>query len=147
MREPDADDDRRERQAKSSVSLTEHSHVDRPSFRRDVARVGLLVVERVINDAALICEAHCLGPVGGIQLAVDVREVELDRLFGYEELPADRLVGETARKRLDDPDLPRSSTRGAWRRPRLSWRWPSRTSRALRPLAAVGWPALGSPTA
>src|SRR4029079_953437 len=54
------------------------------------------VVDRTLDESVLVCEARGLGAVRHAELAVDVREVELDRLFRYPQFLADCFVRETA---------------------------------------------------
>src|SRR3954447_22057770 len=61
--------------------------------------------ERTLDQAVLIRVASGLCPVREIQLAVDVRQVELHCLFGDPELLADRSVGKTSRDGLQNREL------------------------------------------
>src|SRR6187431_854841 len=61
--------------------------------------------ERTLDQAVLIRVASGLRPVREIQLAVDVRQVELHRLLGDPELLADRSVGKALRNGLQDRKL------------------------------------------
>ena len=96
-----------------------HTRVD--AARRRVGRRSSLFVERVVDDAALVGEPDGFRAVRRVQLAVDVRQVELDRLLGDEELFADRLIREPAGECLNDPDLARRQAELVGRR-RLAWR-------------------------
>src|SRR5215208_4150865 len=61
--------------------------------------------ESALDQAVLIRVASGLRPVREIQLAVDVRQVELHRLLGDPELLADRSVGKTLRDGLQGREL------------------------------------------
>src|SRR5215207_9913840 len=58
-----------------------------------------------LEDAAVEREPGSLGAVGNAELPVDVAEVELHRLLGDPELPADRAVREPAGERLQHREL------------------------------------------
>ncbi len=76
---------------------------DTPAER--AARLGLgLVLRR--REAVVVRPAHRAGAVVHVELAVDVRQVELHRLLGDPQLLADLLVREAARERSDERDLP-----------------------------------------
>src|SRR5947209_12811786 len=76
--------------------------MNRPRFGRVS---GSAVVGRALDQPVLIREARGLGAVRDAELAVDVREVELDRLFRDPELLADCLVRESAGKSGKDRGL------------------------------------------
>src|SRR3954471_1817150 len=63
------------------------------------------VVDRALDEPVLVREASGLGAVRDAELAIDVREVELDRLFRHPQLLADRLVREAAREGGEDRGL------------------------------------------
>src|SRR5262245_14822903 len=72
---------------------------------RRCTRYLFVRVERALDQPVLVGETRCLGPVLHAELAVDVREVELDRLRRDPELLRDLVVGEPARERLQDREL------------------------------------------
>ena len=76
-----------------------------PSSPRIRSALWLGAVERQLDQTVLIREASRLGPVGHVELPVDVREVELHGLLRDPELLRDRLVREPARERLQDRRL------------------------------------------
>ena len=61
-----------------------------------------------VSSRSPCCCAHRLAPVRftDADLAVDVREVELDRLLGHPELLRDLAVGEALRDETEDLELP-----------------------------------------
>jgi len=61
----------------------------------------------------LVREASSLGAIRDAELAIDVREVELDRLFRHPQLLADRLVREAARESGEDRGLAFGEAGGA----------------------------------
>src|SRR3954470_10287897 len=63
------------------------------------------VVDRALDEPVLVCESSGLGAVRDAELAIDVREVELDRLLRHPQLFADRLVREAAREGREDRGL------------------------------------------
>ena len=71
-----------------------------------------MVVDRAFDQAVLVGEARGLGPVRHAELAVDVRQVELDGLLGDPELLADRLVRKASRDRRQDRGLAFGQPRG-----------------------------------
>ena len=88
------------------------------------APVALLVglVERALDEALLVGVAGGLGAVRDVQLAVDVRQVELDGLRGDPELLGDRGVRLALRERGQDRELACGEARLPWRRSRRSRR-------------------------
>src|SRR6185503_4520379 len=68
-------------------------------------RASSAVVDRALDEPVLVREARGLGAIRDAELAIDVREVELDRLFRHPQLLADRLVRESARKGGEDRGL------------------------------------------
>ena len=58
-----------------------------------------------VDEAVLVRVPRRLGAVFHVELAIDVREVELDGLLRDPELFADRLVRKAAGKRLEDGRL------------------------------------------
>src|SRR3954465_2391160 len=65
-------------------------------------RTSSAVVDRALDEPVLVREAGSLGAVRHAELAIDVREGELDRLFRHPQLLADRLVREAAREGGED---------------------------------------------
>jgi hypothetical protein len=59
----------------------------------------------MLDEPVLVRVAHGLGAVVDAELAVDVRQVELDRLFRQEQLLRDLLVREPRLERLQDGQL------------------------------------------
>src|SRR3954454_13771156 len=73
------------------------------------------VVDRALDEPVLVCEAGSLGAVRHAELAIDVREVELDRLFRHPQLLADPLAREAAREGGEDCGLALGEAGGARR--------------------------------
>src|SRR4029077_2839442 len=73
------------------------------------------VVDRALDEPVLVREAGRLGAVRDAELAIDVREVELDRLFRHPQLLADRLVREATREGREDRSLALGEAGGARR--------------------------------
>src|SRR6266700_8163200 len=76
---------------------------------------GSAVVDRALDEPVLVREASSLGAIRDAELAIDVREVELDRLFRHPQLLADRLVREAAREGGEDRGLALGETGGTRR--------------------------------
>ena len=76
------------------------------------------LVERALDEALLVGVARGLGAVGDVELAVDVRQVELDRLRGDPELLRDRGVRLALRERGQDRELAGGQAGGLARRSR-----------------------------
>src|SRR5262249_37235496 len=74
--------------------------------------------------AVQLCPAASLGPVRDVELAIDVRQMELDRLLGHPQHPRQLRVRVTFR---DEPQYFELATRELWRignRQRLAPRRP-----------------------
>src|SRR6478735_7990940 len=78
-------------------------------------RASSAVVDRALDEPVLVREASGLGAIRDAELAIDVGEVELDRLFRHPQLLADRLVREAAREGGEDRGLALGETGGACR--------------------------------
>src|SRR5262245_256068 len=63
------------------------------------------VVDRALDEPVLVREARSLRAIRDAELAIDVREVELDGLFRHPQLLPDRLVREAARQSREDRGL------------------------------------------
>src|SRR6185437_15369295 len=73
------------------------------------------VVDRALDEPVLVREACGFGAIRDAELPVDVREVELHRLFRHPELLADRLVREPPGERREDRGLALGEAGGARR--------------------------------
>src|SRR3954452_14937743 len=80
-------------------------------------RTSSAVVDRALDQPVLVREAGGLGAVRHAELAIDVREVELDRLLSHPQLLADRLVREAAREGSEDRGLSLGEAGSARRAP------------------------------
>src|SRR3954452_14757542 len=78
-------------------------------------RTSSAVVDRALDEPVLVREAGSLGAVRHAELAIDVGEVELDRLFRHPQLLADRLVREAACEGGEDRGLALGEAGGARR--------------------------------
>src|SRR6266478_2235579 len=73
--------------------------------RSSAASLAGALGRAVLDEALLECVAGGLGPVRDFELAVDVRQVELDGLLGDPELLCDRLVRQASRHGAHDDEL------------------------------------------
>src|SRR5215467_14303655 len=71
------------------------------------------VVDRALHEPVLVREAGSLGAVRHAEFAIDVCEVELDRLFRHPQLLADGLVREASREGCEDRGLAFGEAGGA----------------------------------
>ena len=85
------------------------------------------LVDGALDEALLVGVPRRLGAVRDVELAVDVREVELHRLRCDPELLGDRRVRLSLGERRQDRELARGQARPPWRR--------STASRSERPIA------------
>src|SRR4051794_28148669 len=83
--------------------------------------LAVRVVQRAVDQPLLVGVPRRLGSVGNTELAIDVRQVELDGLLGDPEFLRDLLVGETACECPEDDSLTLGETGslGGTRRGRL----------------------------
>lgn len=102
--------------ASSVFSQRRRADDDVVRWNRWNPQAGSVVVDRALDEPVLVREAGSLGAVRHAELAIDLREVELDGLLGHPQLLRDRLVREASGQSGEDRRLalckPRSA-RGA----------------------------------